>query len=129
MGSYGDRYNDDRDKKSHTHVSTVTDITTTEIRRIPTSWSSYGDRYNDDRDKKSSYGDRYNDDRDKKSSYGDRYNDDRDKKNSYFMGSYGDRYNDHKDKIKEYECRTGQFEGFLVSSVEFCVEKNKKFHR
>ncbi|HEX6294613.1 MAG TPA: hypothetical protein VFZ46_05610 [Nitrososphaeraceae archaeon] len=81
---------------------------------------SYGDRYNDHKDKKSSY---FMD------SYGDRYNDHKDKKSSYFMDSYGDRYNDHKDKIKEYECRTGQFEGFLVSSVEFCDAKHKKFHR
>src|SRR5688500_19009200 len=48
-------------------------------------------------------------------------------KSSYFMDSYGDRYNDHKDKIKKYECRTGPFEGFLVSSVEFCDAKHKKF--
>jgi hypothetical protein len=48
-------------------------------------------------------------------------------KSSYFTDSYGDRYNDHKDKIKKYECRTGPFEGFLVSSVEFCDAKHKKF--
>jgi hypothetical protein len=46
-------------------------------------------------------------------------------KSSYFMDSYGDRYNDHKDKVKKYECRTGPFEGFLVSSVEFCDAKHK----
>ncbi|MGZ5489766.1 MAG: hypothetical protein ACXW2E_05515 [Nitrososphaeraceae archaeon] len=46
-------------------------------------------------------------------------------KSSYFMDSYGDRYNDHKDKINKYECRTGPFEGFFVSSVEFCDAKNK----
>jgi hypothetical protein len=100
---------------------------------------SYGDRNNDHKDKKNayfmdSYGDRNNDHKDKKNayfmdSYGDRNNDHKDKKNAYFMDSYGDRNNDHKDKIKEYECRTGQFEGFLVSSVEFCFDKNKKFHR
>jgi hypothetical protein len=94
--------------------------------------------YNNDYDQNSyfmgSYGDRYNDHKDKKDSYfmgsyGDRYNDHKDKKDSYFMGSYGDRYNDHKDNVKKYECRTGQFEGFIVSSVEFCDAKNKKFHR
>ena len=42
------------------------------------------------------------------------------------MDSYGDRYNDHKDKINKYECRTGPFEGFFVSSVEFC--KHVKFN-
>ena len=46
-------------------------------------------------------------------------------KSSYFMDSYGDRYNDYKDKINKYECRTGPFEGFFVSSVEFCDAKNK----
>ena len=46
-------------------------------------------------------------------------------KSSYFMDSYGDRYNDHKDKMNKYECRTGPFEGFFVSSVEFCDAKNK----
>jgi hypothetical protein len=108
--------------------------------------NSYDNRYNYDKqpsynngyDKSSyfmdSYGDRNNDHKDKKSSYfmdsyGDRNNDHKDKKSSYFMDSYGDRNNDHKDKIKEYECRTGQFEGFLVSSVEFCDAKHKKFHR
>ena len=30
-----------------------------------------------------------------------------------------------KDKINKYECRTGPFEGFFVSSVEFCDAKNK----
>ena len=69
-----------------------------------------------------SYDNRYN--YDKQPSYNNGYD-----KSSYFMDSYGDRNNDHKDKIKEYECRTGQFEGFLVSSVEFCDAKHKKFHR
>jgi hypothetical protein len=99
--------------------------------------NSYDKSYN--YDKRSSYDIGYDKSYDNKygydkrsyfmDSYGDRYNDHKDKKNSYFMDSYGDRYNDHKDKIKKYECRTGQFEGFLVSSVEFCDAKHKKFHR
>jgi hypothetical protein len=92
---------------------------------------SYDNKYGYDKSYDNSYDNKYG--YDKKSyfmdSYGDRYNDHKDKKNSYFMDSYGDRYNDHKDKIKKYECRTGQFEGFLVSSVEFCDAKHKKFHR
>ena len=53
------------------------------------------------------------------------YNNDYDK-SSYFMDPYGDdRYNDHQDKINKYECRTGPFEGFFVSSVEFCEAKDK----
>jgi hypothetical protein len=43
--------------------------------------------------------------------------------------SYSD-YSDYKTKDKKYECRTGPFEGFFVSSVEFCDAKkfddNKK---
>ena len=29
-------------------------------------------------------------------------------------------YNKYPTKDKPYECRTGPFEGFFVSSVEFC---------
>jgi hypothetical protein len=67
-----------------------------------------------------SYSNSYN--YDKQPSYNNGYD-----KSSYFMDSYGDRYNEHKDKIKDYECRTGPFEGFFVSSVEFCDAKHKKF--
>jgi hypothetical protein len=57
---------------------------------------------------------------DRQPSYNNEYS-----KNTYFMDSYGDRYNDQQDKINKYECRTGPFEGFFVSSVEFCDAKNK----
>src|ERR687897_551938 len=46
--------------------------------------------------------------------------------NSYDTSSYSD-YSDYKTKDKKYECRTGPFEGFFVSSVEFCDAKHKKF--
>ena len=46
--------------------------------------------------------------------------------NSYDKSSYSD-YSDYKTKDKKYECRTGPFEGFFVSSVEFCDAKHKKF--
>src|SRR5215212_10254193 len=40
--------------------------------------------------------------------------------------SYGDNsYSKYPTDDKKYECRTGQFEGFFVSSVEFC--KHVKF--
>src|SRR5215203_5283115 len=39
--------------------------------------------------------------------------------------SYGDSYSQYPTEDKKYECRTGPFEGFFVSSVEFC--KNVKF--
>src|SRR5215203_5124676 len=32
-------------------------------------------------------------------------------------------YSDYKTKDKKYECRTGPFEGFFTSSVEFCFDK------
>ena len=38
------------------------------------------------------------------------------------QGSYSD-YSDYKTKDKKYECRTGPFEGFFTSSVEFCFDK------
>ena len=59
-------------------------------------------------------------DYDRQPSYNNEYG-----KNPYFIDSYGDRYNDHKDKSNKYECRTGPFEGFFVSSVEFCDAKHK----
>ena len=71
-----------------------------------------------ERDYANSYSNSYNYDR--QPSYNNNYD-----KSSYFMDSYGDRYNDHQDKINKYECRTGPFEGFFVSSVEFCIAKNK----
>jgi hypothetical protein len=42
--------------------------------------------------------------------------------NSYDKSSYSD-YSDYKTKDKKYECRTGPFEGFFTSSVEFCFDK------
>ena len=40
----------------------------------------------------------------------------------YTQNSYVD-YSEYKTKDKKYECRTGPFEGFFVSSVEFCFDK------
>src|SRR5215210_7887003 len=46
--------------------------------------------------------------------------------NSYSGSSYGDtNYSTYPTDDKPYECRTGPFEGFFVSSVEFC--KHVKF--
>ena len=39
--------------------------------------------------------------------------------------NYGDSYSQYPTDDKKYECRTGPFEGFFVSSVEFC--KHIKF--
>ena len=47
---------------------------------------------------------------------------------------YGDSsYSQYPTEDKKYECRTGPFEGFFVSSVEFCkhvkFDDNKRDHR
>jgi hypothetical protein len=53
--------------------------------------------------------------------------------NSYSdSSSYGDSYSQYKTDDKPYECRTGLFEGFFVSSVEFCKHikfDDRKDHR
>jgi hypothetical protein len=41
--------------------------------------------------------------------------------------SYGDSYSKYPTDDKTYECRTGPFEGFFTSSVEFC--KHVKFDK
>jgi hypothetical protein len=46
--------------------------------------------------------------------------------NDYYGSSYGDSsYSKYPTDDKPYECRTGPFEGFFTSSVEFC--KHVKF--
>jgi hypothetical protein len=44
--------------------------------------------------------------------------------------NYGDSYSKYPTDDKKYECRTGPFEGFFVSSIEFCKfkfdDKDKK---
>jgi hypothetical protein len=53
--------------------------------------------------------------------------------NSYSeSSSYGDNsYSKYPTEDKKYECRTGPFEGFFVSSVEFCKHKfdDRKDHK
>ena len=63
---------------------------------------SYSDSY--DYEKEPTY--------DKKPSY-DKYSSD----------SYGDKYSEHKTKVNKYVCQRGPFEGFFVSSVEWCEPK------
>ena len=49
--------------------------------------------------------------------------------NAQEYGSYDydddDTYSQYPTEVNKYECRTGPFEGFFVSSVEFC--KHVKF--
>src|SRR5215211_9515158 len=53
------------------------------------------------------------------------YSDDYTYNDSYSDSSYGNNYSKYPTDDKPYECRTGPFEGFFVSSVEFC--KHVKF--
>ena len=47
--------------------------------------------------------------------------------NNNYNNYYGDNdmYSKYPTEVNKYECRTGPFEGFFVSSVEFC--KHVKF--
>jgi hypothetical protein len=81
---------------------------------------SYDSSY-DDKSYDSSYGDKSYD---KEQYYGPQQPSYDKPKNDYSQSSYGD-YSDYKTKDKKYECRTGPFEGFFVSSVEFCDVKDK----
>ena len=56
--------------------------------------------------------------------------------NNNYNNYYGDNdmYSKYPTEVNKYECRTGQFEGFFVSSVEFCLahsfeDHNKDRHR
>jgi len=92
----------------------------------PYGSSSYDTSYSDDNSYDyNSYDDKSYDDKsyDKQSSYGPQQPS-YDKPKYSTQSSYSD-YSDYKTKDKKYECRTGPFEGFFVSSVEFC--DNKKF--
>ena len=52
--------------------------------------------------------------------------------NSFFPNTvamaqeYDDKYSQYPTKENKYECRTGPFQGFFVSSVEFCDAKHDK---
>ena len=46
---------------------------------------------------------------------------------NYSDSSYSNSYSTYPTDNKPYECRTGPFEGFFVSSVEFC--KHVKFDK
>ena len=54
------------------------------------------------------------------------YQSDNSYNDSYSNSGYGDSYSKYPTDDKPYECRTGPFEGFFVSSVEFC--KHVKFN-
>src|SRR5215208_1928011 len=86
--------------------------------------NSYQSTYGNDPYANSSYDQSYG--YDAQSSYGPQQQPSYDQKPSYdysSQSSYSD-YSDYKTKDKKYECRTGPFEGFFVSSVEFCDAKH-----
>ena len=50
--------------------------------------------------------------------------------NNNYNNYYGDNdmYSKYPTEVNKYECRTGQFEGFFVSSVEFCLAQSFDDH-
>jgi hypothetical protein len=94
----------------------------------PYASSSYDTSYSDDK----SYDDKsYDNSYDKQSYYGPQQPSYDQPRHDYKQSSYSD-YSDYKTKDKKYECRTGPFEGFFVSSVEFCDAKkfdDKRDHK
>ena len=75
--------------------------------------SSYNSNYDDK--KMSSYNSNYDDK--KMSSYNSNYDD---KKMSSYNSNYDDKNSKYPTRDKIYVCQSGPFEGFFVSSVEFC---------
>ena len=77
------------------------------------------DRYSSSYDKSYDMDKMYSNNYDKASYDQQRYD------NSYDKTSYtiDDSYSKYPTKDKKYECKTGQFKGFFVSSVEFCKLK------
>ncbi|MDF2736659.1 MAG: hypothetical protein K0S93_515 [Nitrososphaeraceae archaeon] len=55
--------------------------------------------------------------------YSSSYND------GYAPNNMDNKYSEYPTKENKYECRTGPFEGFFVSSVEFCDAKHKQFDK
>ncbi len=79
--------------------------------------STYTMSYSDDKSYDKSYDNSYDNSYDTASYDQQRYNDASYDKNSYQID---DTYSKYPTKDKKYECKTGQFKGFFVSSVEFC---------
>ena len=77
--------------------------------------NSYGMSYNDDSRYDNSYDNGYD-----RASYDQQRYDATYDKTAY---NVEDTYSKYPTKDKKYECRTGLFEGFFVSSVEFCKLK------
>jgi hypothetical protein len=94
----------------------------------PYETSSYDTSYDTQPsyDQKPVYGPQQQPSYDQQSSYGPQQQPSYDKpKSDYSQSSYSDSYSEYKTKDKKYECKTGPFEGFFVSSVEFCDVDHK----
>ena len=79
---------------------------------------NYGDNYYYQDQQEQSYSNNYGYEDNKKISYDNSYDNDNSK------------YSNYPTKDKKYVCQTGQFEGFFVESVEFCLSHNKpQFHQ
>jgi hypothetical protein len=109
MGQYDNQYNDNSYSQST-------------YEQDPYGSSSYDSSY----DKQPSYGPEQPSYGPEQPSYGPQQPSyDQPRNEGYSQSSYGD-YSEYKTKDKKYECRTGPFEGFFVSSVEFCDVKHDK---
>ena len=73
---------------------------------------NYAQQQQDQQQQQSSYSYEYND---KKANYNYNNNNDNDK----------DKYSKYPTKDNKYECQKGPFEGFFVSSVEFCLKDDR----
>ena len=124
MASEKDRDNDQRDRdndKRHHYDDNKRyqhdeDYDKNKYRQSTYGNDPYGSSYNmgDSYDSSNSY--------DSRNSYDMASYDQQGYDNSYEKSSYSD-YSDYKTKDKKYECKTGPFEGFFTSSVEFCFDK------
>ena len=77
--------------------------------------ANYDDNYyyQDQQKQQPSYNNNYGYEDNKKISYSNSYDND------------NSQYSNYPTKDKKYVCQTGQFEGFFVESVEFCLSHNK----
>ncbi|MGZ5548009.1 MAG: hypothetical protein ACXWFZ_08670 [Nitrososphaeraceae archaeon] len=88
----------------------------------------YESYYSDDENKyRPNYDDNYYYHMQPQPSYSISYGYDDNKKISYNNSYDNDnsKYSNYPTKDKKYVCQTGQFEGFFVESVEFCLSHNK----
>ena len=92
------------------------------------NYQEYENYSDDENNYRTNYDDNYYyQDQQPQSSYSNNYGYDDNKKISYSNSYDNDdsKYSNYPTKDKKYVCQTGQFEGFFVESVEFCLSHNK----